>query len=69
MADGLSPERSTLETVCPWDGYARAVARATWAHVVQPHSFWHLLSALSLLYFYRYERSIEQTLRDRRTAA
>jgi len=32
------------------------------AHVVQPHSFWHIFSALSLLFFYRYERRIEHAL-------
>lgn len=36
--------------------------RGALAHVVQPHSFWHVLSALSLLFFYRYEREIEHAL-------
>lgn len=36
--------------------------RGVLAHVVQPHSFWHILSAVSLLFFYRYERQIERAL-------
>lgn len=32
------------------------------AHVVQPHSFWHVLSALSLFFVYRYERRVEHAL-------
>jgi len=35
-----------------------ACARGALAHVVQPHSFWHVLSALSLVFFYRYERVV-----------
>lgn len=31
-----------------------ACTRGVLAHLVQPHSFWHVLSALSLLYVYRY---------------
>jgi len=42
-----------------------ACVRGALGHVVQPHSFWHILSALSLIFFYRYEREIEHTL-DRR---
>ena len=30
------------------------------SHIVQPHSFWHILSAFSLLFLYRYERMIER---------
>jgi hypothetical protein len=40
-------------------------ARGVLAHVVQPHSFWHVLSALCLLFFYRYERRIEHIVHDR----
>ena len=43
--------------------------RGMLAHVVQPHSFWHILSALSLLFFYCYEREIEHTLAGRKEAA
>jgi hypothetical protein len=32
------------------------------AHVVQPHSFWHVFSALSLFFLYRYERRVERAL-------
>lgn len=39
--------------------------RGVLAHVVQPHSFWHLLSALTLLFFYRYERQIEHAVHAR----
>jgi hypothetical protein len=39
------------------------------AHVVQPHSFWHLMSALSLVFFYRYQRDVERILRGRLTWA
>jgi len=39
-----------------------ACVRGALAHVVQPHSFWHILSALSLVFFYRYERVIEHGL-------
>jgi hypothetical protein len=41
------------------------------SHIVQPHSFWHILSAFSLLFLYRYERGIERALRGevRRTSA
>lgn len=39
--------------------------RGVLAHVVQPHSFWHILSALSLLFFYRYERQIEHIVHGR----
>ena len=39
-----------------------ACARGALVHVVQPHSFWHILSALSLLVFYRYERQVERAL-------
>jgi hypothetical protein len=39
--------------------------RGVLAHVVQPHSFWHILSALSLLFFYRYERQIEYIVHGR----
>lgn len=31
-------------------------------HVVQLHSFWHIFSAVSLLFVYRYERQIERAL-------
>jgi len=34
-------------------------SRGALAHVVQPHAFWHVLSALSLLFLYRWERGIE----------
>lgn len=37
--------------------------RGPLAHVVQPHSFWHVLSALSLLFVYRYQRRVEHVLR------
>jgi hypothetical protein len=40
-----------------------ACAREALAHVVQPHSFWHVLSALSLLFVYRYERHVERAAR------
>jgi Ceramidase len=40
-------------------------ARGALAHIVQPHSFWHILSALSLFFFYRYERGLEH-FADRR---
>jgi len=39
-----------------------ACARGGFVHVVQPHSFWHILSALSLLFVYRYERKVEHAL-------
>lgn len=39
-----------------------ACARGDLVHVVQPHSFWHVLSALSLLFAYRYERKVEHAL-------
>ena len=39
-----------------------ACVRGALAHVVQPHSFWHILSALSFIFFYRYEREIEHIL-------
>jgi hypothetical protein len=38
------------------------------AHMVQPHSFWHILSALSLLFYYRYERHVEHIVRIARTS-
>ncbi len=38
-------------------------SRGALSHVVQPHSFWHVLSALSLLFVYRWERQIEHTRR------
>lgn len=41
-----------------------ACVRGALGHVVQPHSFWHVLSALSLAYFCRYEREIEHRLRE-----
>jgi len=44
-----------------------ACTRGVLAHVVQPHSFWHILSALSLLAFYRYEREVERALIGSRT--
>jgi hypothetical protein len=39
------------------------------AHVVQPHSFWHILSAASLIFLYRYERHIEHSVTPTRRAA
>lgn len=33
--------------------------RGALEHVLQPHSLWHILLALSLLFFYRNERQIE----------
>jgi len=33
--------------------------RGTFAHVVQPHAVWHVLSAMSLWYLYRAERGLE----------
>jgi hypothetical protein len=39
-----------------------ACAGGVLGHVVQPHSFWHLFSALSLLFFYRYERQVERAV-------
>lgn len=39
-----------------------ACARGDLVHFVQPHSFWHILSALSLLFAYRYERKVEHAL-------
>jgi hypothetical protein len=44
-----------------------ACTRGVLAHVVQPHSFWHILSALSLLAFYHYEREVERMLVGSRT--
>ena len=41
--------------------------RGPLAHVVQPHSLWHVLAALSLLFLYRYERQVERALRGRET--
>jgi hypothetical protein len=37
-------------------------------HVVQPHSFWHIVSALSLLFFYRYERAVEHVVHGSRVS-
>jgi hypothetical protein len=38
-------------------------ARGSLVHVVQPHSFWHVLSAASLLFLYRYEREVDRAHR------
>jgi hypothetical protein len=52
-----------LAAVALWLDKGRvACVRGALAHVVQPHSFWHILSALSLLFFYTYERGIEHAL-------
>jgi hypothetical protein len=40
-----------------------ACAEGALTHVVQPHSLWHVLSALSLLFVYRYERRVERAPR------
>jgi hypothetical protein len=37
-----------------------ACARGAFVHIVQPHSFWHVLSAVSLLFFYRYQRQVDR---------
>jgi hypothetical protein len=43
-----------------WLDHARiACVQGRLAHVVQPHSFWHVLSALTLVYFYRYQRAVD----------
>jgi len=48
---------------CLWlDKGQVACIGGAFAHVVQPHSFWHILSALSLFFVYRYEREIEHVL-------
>jgi hypothetical protein len=49
--------------VCLWldKGRVGCVGGAL-AHIVQPHSFWHILSALSLFFVYRYEREVEHAL-------
>jgi hypothetical protein len=39
-----------------------ACVRGAFAHILQPHSFWHILSALSLFFVYRYEREVEHAL-------
>lgn len=39
-----------------------ACVGGAFAHIVQPHSFWHILSALSLFFVYRYEREVEHAL-------
>lgn len=46
-----------------------ACVRGVLAHFVQPHSFWHVLSALCLLFLYRYERQIEHALHRRGTGS
>ena len=33
-------------------------------HIVQPHVGWHLLSAASFTFFYRYERLLERRWRE-----
>lgn len=46
-----------------WLDHAQvACTQGPLAHVLQPHSFWHVLSALSLVFFYRYQREIEHVL-------
>ena len=48
-----------------WLGHAQvACTGGSLTHVVQPHSFWHVLSAFSLVFFYRYQREIEHATRD-----
>ena len=49
--------------VCLWldKGQVACVGGAL-AHFVQPHSFWHIFSALSLFFVYRYEREVEYAL-------
>jgi hypothetical protein len=37
-----------------------ACAGGMLSNVVQPHSFWHMFSACSLLFVYRYERDVER---------
>jgi hypothetical protein len=46
-----------------------ACVDGVFAHVVQPHSFWHILSAASLIFLYRYERYVEHSLTPRGRAA
>lgn len=54
-----------LAAVALWlDRGQIACARGALAHVAQPHVFWHVLSALSLLFFYRYEREVEHALQQ-----
>jgi hypothetical protein len=43
-----------------------ACAGGVLSHIVQPHSFWHILSAFSLLFLYRYERMIERAFGGQR---
>jgi hypothetical protein len=37
-----------------------ACAGGALSHIVQPHSLWHVLSAFSLFFLYRYERIVER---------
>jgi hypothetical protein len=59
-----------LAAVTLWLDKGRvACVGGAFAHVVQPHSFWHILSALSLFFVYRYEREVEHSLATTRGTA
>lgn len=58
-----------VAAVALWlDKFQVVCVGGVFGHVLQPHSFWHVLSALSLLFFYRYERQLEHALAGVRDA-
>jgi hypothetical protein len=51
------------------DKMQMACVEGALAHVAQRHSFWHVLSAMSLFFVYRDERQVERALVPKPVAA